>query len=79
MNGVISIMRGLGYDEVNYPYWVREDGCKMFGNYIMIACNLDIRPKGTIVETSMGTEIVCDTSSIFVGDRLYQIDIAVTW
>ena len=34
MNGVVNIMRSMGnYDE----YWVRNDGCKMLGNYIMVA------------------------------------------
>ena len=61
MNGVISIMRGMGYTEEEYPYWVREDGCKMFGPYIMVAANLSIRPKGTILPCSLGTAIVVDT------------------
>ena len=79
MSGVISIMRNAGYSEDEYPYWVREDGCKMLGDYIMIACNLDLRPRGTLVETSLGTGIVCDTSSVFVGANVKQIDVAVTW
>lgn len=75
MSGVISIMRSLGYTG---EYWVRSDGCKMLGDYIMCAANLDIRPRGTLVESTLGTCIVCDTGW-FAYDNAYQIDIAVTW
>ena len=75
MGGVIEIMKSLGYD---YEYWVREDGVKMYGDYIMCAANLEIRPKGTILETSLGTAMVCDTGS-FAESNPYQIDIAVDW
>ena len=44
MSGVVSIMRRLGYD---YEYWVRDDGVKMFGKYVMVAANLDRRPRGS--------------------------------
>ena len=79
MSGVVNIMRGMGYSEDAYPYWVREDGCKMLGDYIIVACNLDLRPRGTLVATSLGTGIVCDTSPVFVGDNATQVDVAVTW
>jgi hypothetical protein len=78
MSLVIKYMRDLGYSEEEYPYWVREDGCKMLGNYIMVAANFSIRPKGTILETSLGTAIVCDTGS-FVSDYPEGIDVAVDW
>lgn len=78
MDGVVSIMRGMGYDESTYPYWVREDGVKMLGDYIICAANLDIHPRGSIVDTSLGTAIVCDTGSFSYSDP-YQIDIAVNW
>lgn len=78
MTGVVNIMRSLGYDAETYPYWVREYGCKMLGDYIMVAANLDIRPKGTILETSMGTAIVCDTGGFAVYNPT-QIDIATNW
>lgn len=79
MSGVVSIMRGLGYSDDQYPYWVRDDGCKMFGDYIIVACNLDLRPRGTLVATSLGMGIVCDTSPVFIGDSATQVDVAVTW
>lgn len=75
MSGVVSIMNSLGYD---YTYWVRDDGCKMFGDYIMCAASLDIRPRGSLVETSLGTAIVCDTGTFAYGNA-YQVDIATTW
>ncbi len=75
MGGVISNMNALGYHE---EYWIREDGCKMFGPYIMCAANLNVRPRGTIVQTSLGEAIVCDTGG-FAANNIYQLDIAVTW
>ncbi len=75
MNGVVNIMRGMGNTD---EYWVRDDGCKMLGDYIMVAANLNIRPRGSIVETSLGDAIVCDTG-VFAKRNPYQIDIAVTW
>ena len=78
MDGVISIMRDLGYDEANYPYWEREDGVKMFGPYVMCAADLSFRPKGTILESSLGMAIVCDTGS-FTEEDPNRLDIAVTW
>ena len=79
MGGVISIMRGLGYEETDgWDYWVREDGVKMFGEYIMIAASLDVYPRGSLVETSLGTAIVCDTGG-FAANNALQVDIAVTW
>ena len=75
MDGVIRRMRELGfYDD----YWVRVDGAKMLGPYVMVAANLQIRPKGTIVETSLGLGIVADTGA-FAKHNVYQLDIAVAW
>ena len=76
MSGVVRIMQNMGYN--NYSYWVRDDGAKMFGPYIMVAANLEIRPRGTILETSLGTAMVCDTGS-FAQSNPRQIDIAVNW
>ena len=78
MGGVIDTMRYLGYDEVNYPYWIRDDGVKMLGSYVMCAACLDIRPYGTILPSSLGMAIVCDTGGFALNDA-YQIDIAVDW
>ena len=75
MSGVVSIMRRMGYD---YEYWVRDDGVKMFGNYVMIAANLNIRPRGSLVQTSLGMGMVCDTGT-FAKRNPTQIDIATAW
>ena len=29
MSYVVEIMRSIGFDAESYPYWEREDGCKM--------------------------------------------------
>ena len=73
MSGVISIMRGIGNND---QYWVRSDGVKMLGDYVMVAANLNIRPRGSLVETSLGTGIVCDTGG-FAAVNPTQLDIAV--
>lgn len=78
MSGVISIMRGMGFDEASYPYWVRSDGCKMLGDYIMVAADLNTRPRGSTIECSLGTALVCDTGG-FAYSNPTQLDIAVTW
>ena len=73
MGNCINVMRDLGYSVEQYPFWVREDGCKMLGYYVMIAANTNIYPKGTILQTSMGKGIVVD--HCVAGN----IDITVTW
>lgn len=75
MGGVISLMQSAGY---SYNYWVREDGVKMYGDYVMAACSFDIRPRGSIVETSLGTAICADTGT-FAYTNPTQVDIAVDW
>lgn len=78
MGGVIKIMRNMGYSEEEYPYWIRDDGVKMFGPYVMVAASLDIRPKGTIIECSRGTAIVVDTGD-FAKSNQTQLDVATNW
>lgn len=78
MSGVVSIMRSCGFTEEEYPYWVREDGVKMLGGYVMVAANLDVYPRGTTVYTSLGTGLVCDTGG-FAASNPTQLDIAVSW
>lgn len=63
---------------ISGEYWIRSDGCKMLGQYIMIAANQSIHPYGSLVETSLGTGIVVDTGG-FAESNPYQVDIAVTW
>ena len=75
MSGCINIMSRRGFNE---PYWVRSDGVKMYGYYVMCAAGLSIRPKGSIVESSNGLAIVVDTGG-FASRNPSQLDIAVTW
>lgn len=75
MSGVVSTMRRMG---INDAYWVRRDGCKMLGNYVMIAANLSKHPRGSIVKTSVGLAIVCDTGG-FAKNNPNQVDIATNW
>lgn len=75
MSGCVKRMRDQGYD---YEYWVREDGVKMYGPYIMVAADFHTRPLGTVMESSLGTAIVVDTGD-FAETNPTQIDIATTW
>ena len=75
MQGVVRIMRNMGFSESEYSYCVRDDGVKMFGSYVMCACNLSVHPRGSLVETSLGTGICVDTGG-FAKHNPYQIDIA---
>lgn len=78
MNGVISIMRRMGFSESEYPYNVRADGVKCLGPYVMVAAHLGKRPRGSKVQTSLGTGIVCDTGG-FASSNPTQIDVATSW
>ena len=75
MKGVVAIMRNIGNVD---QYWIRKDGVKMLGDYVMVAADLNLRPRGSLVETSLGTGIVCDTGS-FIEQNPKQLDIAVDW
>ena len=78
MGNCIRIMRDMGYTLDEYPYWIRGDGAKMLGDYVMCAANLDLRPKGTIVETSLGMAIVVDTGG-FAKNNPTQLDMCTDW
>ena len=76
MSRCIYYMQQLGYYE---KYWVRSDGVKMYGNAIMVAADLKQHPKGSLVETSLGTGIVVDTGEFTTNGSGVALDIAVTW
>lgn len=79
MDWVVKYMADLGYTENKwYKYHVRSDGVKMLGDYVMVAANLKIRPKWTILETSLGKWIVCDTWT-FINEYPTGLDIATNW
>lgn len=74
MDKVIEKMRELGYTESDYPYYIREDGVKMLGDFAITAADLNIYPRGTVVQTSLGQGLVCDKC-----ETPNTIDIAVEW
>lgn len=88
MSGIVSSIQNRGWlwndiaeeykQNVEGEYWIRDDGCKMLGNYIMVAANLSVHPRGSLVETSLGTGVVVDTGG-FAANNPLQIDIAVNW
>ena len=78
MNNVVSHMREMGFSEEEYPYEIREDGVRTLGNYVMVAADLSIHPRGSFVETSLGIGIVCDTGD-FTNSNPNQLDIATNW
>jgi hypothetical protein len=75
MSGVVRIMRGIGNND---PYWVRGDGVKMLGDYVMVAAHLGLRPRGSHILTSLGMGVVCDTGG-FANNNPTQLDIATNW
>lgn len=75
MGGVVSNAYSMG---LTGEYWVRDDGVKMLGDYVMVAACYDVYPKGSLVDTSLGTGVVVDTGG-FAESNPYQLDIAVSW
>lgn len=67
MSGVVANAKNMG---IEGDYWVRGDGVKMYGNYVIVAAQMD---KGTIIDTSLGTGIILDYCPAGT------IDIAVSW
>ena len=76
MNGVVSNAQNMG---IEGEYWVREDGCKMYGDYIICAADLNVHPRGSLVESSLGTCIVLDTGGFTTNGSGVALDIAVDW
>lgn len=75
MKGVVKKLKSMG---IEGEYWVREDGAKMYGDKVLVAANLSVHPRGSTVETSLGTGIVADTGT-FAASNATQIDIATAW
>ena len=80
MERVVETMKRLGYTEKNgYSMWVRADGVKMYGSYVMAAADLNKYPRGTIVECTFGPAIICDTGSFTTNGSGVTLDIATAW
>lgn len=75
MTVIVQVAHSNG---IGGEYWIREDGCKMLGDYIICACNRDVHPYGSIVQTSLGAGISLDTGGFAVNNPT-QIDIATNW
>lgn len=60
----------------HHKRWVNEDGCKMYGPYII--CAGPVEMYGEIVETSLGEGIILDTGA-FCLENKNALDLAVTW
>lgn len=59
--------------------WIRDDGVKMYGPYVVLAVPFDVYPYGTTdIPTSLGPGIALDTGA-FAATNKNQIDIAVDW
>ena len=77
MGGVIRLLNDSGIS--HGEYWVRDDGCKMLGDYIIVAADTRRIPKGTIIETSLGMAMVCDHCGSSESYDGVWVDIAVNW
>lgn len=75
MNRVVNNAQSSG---VEGEYWVREDGVKMYGPYVIVAANQDVHPYGSTVETSLGEGIVIDSCEA-ANTNPTQVDIATEW
>lgn len=75
MQGVINIMRRNGYDAERFPYWVRDDGVRMLGDYIMLSGRVGQFERGTIVRCSLGEGMICDYGHL----EWNGLDVAVVW
>lgn len=63
---------------INEVYWVRGDGVKMYGQYVMCAGNFKVHPYGSTVDTSLGMGRILDTGD-FAQKNPNTIDIATDW
>lgn len=75
MSRVVNTAQNNG---IQGEYWVRDDGVKMLGDYVIVSANQGLYPYGSTVETSLGTGIVIDTGS-FINTYPEGYDIATDW
>lgn len=75
MTPVISRLQKNGFF---FEYWIRGDGVKMYGPFVLCAVNFELHPLGTLVETSVGIGIAADTGGFAVNDPT-MVDIATAW
>lgn len=58
------------------PYWIREDGVKMYGPFVI--CAGARHRYGEVIDTSLGKGLILDTGK-FEKDNPTLIDIATDW
>ena len=58
------------------PYWIREDGVKMYGPFVI--CAGTSSRYGEVIDTSLGKGLILDTGD-FVKEDPDKIDIATAW
>ena len=73
MKNIVTKAHNEGFDG---EYWVRSDGCKMLGEFIICAGHQS--RYGEAVETSRGTGLILDTGD-FAKTEPTTIDIATNW
>jgi hypothetical protein len=72
MQKVVKSAQNIG---IPCEYWVREDGVKMFGQWVIIAAHPS-KIKYSRVQTSLGEGIILDVHEV---DDTELIDIATDW
>lgn len=72
MSKVVQRAQNMG---IPCDYWVRDDGVKMFGPWVICAGHPS-KIRYTFVQTSLGDGIILDTHEM---DDTELIDIATTW
>ena len=77
MSGVVANTRAAG---IEGDYWVRDDGVKMYGEYVIAACDVTgaVHNRYDVVDSSLGAALCMDTGT-FAAQDPHQLDIATTW
>ena len=75
MSQVVANAKAQG---ISGSYWVRADGVKMLGDYVMVAANRNVHPQGSIVQTTLGSGVVVDSGTFSISSP-QDLDIAVNW
>lgn len=77
MDNVIRIMRSE-YPEDEYPYWIRQDGCKMLGDYIICSADHELYERGDVIDTSLGKAIIVEFNGVS-NSNTADVWIATAW
>ena len=72
MGTVVQRAQDMG---IHCEYWIRDDGVKMFGPWVIVAAHPS-KIKYTRIDTSLGEGIILDTHEKLDKEL---IDIATTW